>query len=156
MRFPSVTSGRGTISAIHCATTMPAAGMAETARSTLTILGKTAPRPCSAGATSMMESVMASVTALGVSTMALTVKDRKDSASKSKNKVKNILLFFKEDQSGNLILISFLLAHFMTSTVKTTTLMGTVTRAAIMQNVNGMAWTVLTTCQRSLQMGTSS
>lgn len=103
MRFLSVTSGRGTISAIRCATTMPAAGMEETARSTLMILGKTAQQPCSAGATSMMESVMASVTALGVSTMALTVRDRKDSASKSKNQVNNILLFFNENQSSNLI-----------------------------------------------------
>lgn len=103
MRFLSVTSGRGTTSAIRCATTMPAAGMEETARSTLTILGKTAQQLCSAGATLMMESAMASVTALDVSTMALTVRDRKDSASKSKNKVKNILVVFNENQSSNLI-----------------------------------------------------
>lgn len=82
MRFLSATSGRETTSAIHCATTMLAAGMEETARSTLTILGKTAQQPCSAGATSTMGSVMASATALGVSTMVLTVRVRKDSASK--------------------------------------------------------------------------
>lgn len=47
----------------------------------------------------------------------------------------------------------FFAAHCMTSTVKTTMLMVTVTRAATMQSVNGMVWTVLTTCQRSWQMG---
>lgn len=82
MRFLSVTNGQGTTSVIRCATTTPVAGMEETARLTLMILGKTALPPCSAGGTLMMGSVMASVTALGVSMMALTVKDRRDNASK--------------------------------------------------------------------------
>lgn len=118
-----MTSGRGTTSATHCATTMPAAGMEETAHLILMIHGKTAPLLCSAGATSMTASVMANVTALVVSMMALIAKDRKDNAT-----------------------------LFMTSIVKTTMLMVTVTRAATMQNVNGMVWTVPTTCQRSWLM----
>lgn len=40
----------------------------------------------------------------------------------------------------------------MISIVKTTMLMVTVTRAATMQNVNGMDWTVPTTCQRNWLM----
>lgn len=83
MRFPSATSGRGTTSVTLCATTMPAAGMVETARLTLTILGKTALPPCSAGATSMTGSATASVTAQGASMMALTVKGKRGNASKS-------------------------------------------------------------------------
>lgn len=71
----------------------------------------------------MMGSVMGSVTALGVSTMVLIAKDKKDNATPC-----------------------------MISTVKTTMLMVTVTRAATMQNVNGMDWTVPTTCQRNLLM----
>lgn len=82
MRFLSVMSGQGTISATRCATTMPVAGTEETARSTLTILGRTAQQLCNVGATSTMGSVMASATALAVSMMALIARDRKDSASK--------------------------------------------------------------------------
>lgn len=63
---------------------MPAAGMEETAHLILMTRGKTALRPCSAGATLTMGSVMASATALGVSMMALIVRDRKDNASKSR------------------------------------------------------------------------
>lgn len=103
MRFLSVTSGRGTISVTRCATTTPVAGMEETAHSTSMILGKTARRPCSAGATSTMASVMASVTALGVSMMALIVRDRKDNASKSKLKANIILFFLDENQSSELM-----------------------------------------------------
>lgn len=77
--------------------------MEETARSTSMTLGKTARRPCSAGATLMMASVMASATAPGVSTMALIVRDRKGNASKSKHKENIILLFITENQSGNLM-----------------------------------------------------
>lgn len=107
----------------HCATTTPVAGMEETARLILMTPGKTAPLLCSAGVTSMMANVMANVTALGVSMMALIAKDRKDNATLC-----------------------------MTSIVKTTMLMVTVTRDATMLNVNGMVWTVPTTCQRSWQM----
>lgn len=120
-----MTSGQGTTSVTHCATTTPVAGTEETVHLILMILGKTALLPYNAGATSTMESVMASATALGVSMMALIVRDKKDNATRC-----------------------------MTSTVKTTTLTVTVTRAATMQNVNGTAWTVLTTCQKSWQMGT--
>lgn len=120
MRFLSVTSGQGTTSVTRFVTTMPADGMEGTARSISTIRGKTAQLPCSAGATSMTGSVMASVTALGVFMMDLIARDRKDNATLS-----------------------------MTSIVKTTTLMATVTRAAIMLNVNGTAWTVPITCQRN-------
>lgn len=124
MRFLSATSGQATTSATHCATTMPAVGMEETAHLILMIRGKTALQLCSAGATSMMGNVMASATALDVSMMALIVRDRKDNAT-----------------------------HCMTSTAKTTMLTVTVTRAATMQNVNGMAWTAPTTCQKSWQTG---
>lgn len=82
MRFLSVTSGQGITSVTHCATTMPVAGMEETAHLISMIHGKTALQLCNAGATSMMGNVMASATALGVSMMALIVKGRKDSASK--------------------------------------------------------------------------
>lgn len=125
MRFLSVTSGQGTTSVTHCATTMPVAGTEETVHSISMILGKTALPPCSAGATSTMESAMASAIVLGVSMMALIVKDKKDNAT-----------------------------HCTTSTVKTTMLTVTVTRAATMRNVNGTAWTVPTTCQKSWQTGT--
>lgn len=120
MRFLSVTSGQGTTSATRFVTTTPADGMEETARSILTIHGKIAQPPCSAGATLTMASVMASVTALGVFMMDLIARDRKDNATLS-----------------------------MISIAKTTTLMATVTRAAIMLNVNGTAWTVPTTCRRN-------
>lgn len=83
MRFLSVTSGRVTTSVTPCVTTMPVAGTEVTARSILTIPGKTVRLLCSAGDTSTMGSVMANVTALGVSMMALIAKDRKGSASKS-------------------------------------------------------------------------
>lgn len=73
------------------------------------IHGKTALLLYSAGDTSMMGSVMANATALGAFMMALIARDRKDNAT-----------------------------HCMTSTVKTTMLMDTVTRAVTMQNVNGM------------------
>ena len=78
-----MTSGRGTTSVTRCVTTTLVAGMEVTARSTLMIRGKTAPRLFSAGVTSMMGSATASVTAPGVSTMDLIAKDKKDSASKS-------------------------------------------------------------------------
>lgn len=86
MRFLSVMSGLVTISATRCVTTMPVAGTEVTAHSILMIPGKTARLLCSAGDTSTMASVMANVTAQGVSMMALIVKDRKGSASKSENK----------------------------------------------------------------------
>lgn len=127
MRFLSVTSGRGTISVTRCATTTPAAGMEETARLTSTILGRTAQQLCSVGATLTMGSVMASATALDVSMMALIARVRKDNATLC-----------------------------MTSTARTTMQTATVTKAATMQNVNGMALTVPTTCQRSWQMVTLS
>lgn len=148
---------------------MLAAGMEETAHLILMILGKTALRPCSAGATSTMGSVMASATVLGVSMMALIVRDRKDNASKSTKqrtmlkteKLLNILGFVMYlcscSNANKEILIqspSFLPARCMTSTVKTTMLMVTVTRAATMQSVNGTASTVPTTCQKSWQTGT--
>lgn len=82
MRFLSVMSGPATTSVTHCAITMPADGMEETAPSILMIHGKTAQQPYSAGDTLMMESVMVSATALGACMMALIAKDRKDSASK--------------------------------------------------------------------------
>lgn len=120
MRFLSVTSGQATTSVTRCATTMPVAGMEETAHLILMIRGKTALQLCSAGVTSMMGNVMGNATAPDVSMMALIVRDRKDNATRC-----------------------------MTSTAKTTMLTVTVTRAATMQNVNGMAWTVPTTCQKS-------
>lgn len=49
------------------------------------IHGKIAPLLCSVGVTSIMGNVTASVTAQGVSMMALIAKDRKDNASKYKN-----------------------------------------------------------------------
>lgn len=97
--------------------------MEETVRLILMIRGKTAPLLYSVGDTSMMGSVMGSVIALGVSMMVLIAKDKKDNAT-----------------------------LYMISIVKTTMLMVTVTRAATMQNVNGMDWTVPTTCQRNWLM----
>lgn len=64
--------------------------MEEIVRLILMIRGKTAPLHCSAGVTSMMGSVMANVTAQGVSMMALIAKGRKDSASKFENREKVI------------------------------------------------------------------
>lgn len=125
MRFHSVMSGQATTFATRCATTMHVDGMVETAPSTLMILGKTAQQLCSAGDTLMMGNVMGSVTAQAACMMALIVKDRKDSATLC-----------------------------MISIAKTITLMVTVTKAATMRSVNGMAWTVPTTCQRSLPMAT--
>lgn len=153
MRILNVMSGQGTISVIHCATTMPVAGMEETAHLILMILGKTALQPCSVGATSMMESVMASATALVVSMMALIVRDRKDNASKSRTTKQTTFSYESLPVRARIQSPSFLPAHCMTCTVKITMLMATVTRAATMLNVNGMAWTVQA-CQRSLQMGT--
>lgn len=81
---------------------MPVAGMEETARLILMIPGKTARRPCSAGATSTMGSVMASVTALGVSMMALIVRDRRDNASKCRKTQQTIFWCFSNaDQRTN-------------------------------------------------------
>lgn len=82
MGFHSVMSGLAITSATHCATTMPVAGMEETALLILMIRGRTALLLCSAGVTSMMGSVTASVTAQDASMMALTAKDKKGSASK--------------------------------------------------------------------------
>lgn len=65
--------------------------MEETAHLILMILGKTALRLCSAGATSTMGSVMASATALGVSMMALIVRDKRDNASKSRKQRKMLV-----------------------------------------------------------------
>lgn len=123
MRFLSVMNGLATTFVTRCATTMPVAGTEVTVRSILTIPGKTARLLCSAGDTSTMGSVMANVTAQGVSMMASIVKDRKGSAT-----------------------------LFMINIVKITMPMVIVTKAATMQSVNGMAWTVPTTCRRSLQM----
>lgn len=91
MRFLSVTSGQGTTSVTRCATTTPAAGMEETAHLILMIRGKTVLQLCSAGATSMTESVMASATAPDVSMMVLIVRDRKDNASKSRKQTNCVL-----------------------------------------------------------------
>lgn len=72
-----------TTSSVMCSvTTTRAVGTTVTARSTLTIHGRTAPPRCSAGDTSTMESVIHSVIMLDVSLMDLTVRNWKDSASK--------------------------------------------------------------------------
>lgn len=75
-RKPSTTS-----SAMCAATTTRAAGTTATARSTSMIHGRTVRPRCSAGDTSTTESATHSVTTLGVSTMALTARIWKDSAS---------------------------------------------------------------------------
>lgn len=73
----------------------------------------------------MMGNVMVSVTAQAACMMALTVKARKDNATLC-----------------------------MISTARTITQMVTVTKGVTMQSVNGMVWTVPTTCQRSSLMAT--
>lgn len=70
-----------TSSAMCSVTTTRVAGTMATARSISTIRGKTALPRCSAGDTSMMESAIHSVTTLDVSTMGLTARIWKDSAS---------------------------------------------------------------------------
>lgn len=76
VRRPSTTR-----SATRSVTTTHVAGTTATVRSTSTTRGRTARRHCSAGDTSTMESAIHSVTTLGVSMMALTVRIWKDSAS---------------------------------------------------------------------------
>lgn len=71
-----------TSSATSSVTTTRAVGITATARSTLTIRGRTVRSPCSAGGTSTMGSVTRSVIMPDVSLMDLTVRTWKDSASK--------------------------------------------------------------------------
>lgn len=87
---------------------------------TLMILGKTAQLHCSAGATLTMTDVIHNATMQDVCMMALIVRTWRDNAT-----------------------------PYMTNTAKTTMLMATVIKAAIMLSVVGMAWTV-PICLRSL------
>lgn len=111
----SVTSRPKIKCVMRSVTTMNAGGMEETAHSTGSILGSTARLVCPAGIASRMGNVIKSATMLGASLTALSAR-------------------IPQQPPANI-----------TRTVQTTTGTASVTRAATLKVVAGMAWTALPT-----------
>lgn len=110
-------------SATRTATRMLVDGTEATAPSISTILGRIAPRPCSAGSILTMANATPSATTQDASMTVLTARTLTTSAIPS-----------------------------TTSIARTTSRMVTATKAVTMRSVSGMVWTVLIICLRSWPM----